>query len=201
MFMACLHVFDGHRMPTGMIRITTRPLGVQTGRQENIVCPWSGEQRPVGVSLNIKISSYHCGISISQKKRPEKSCFTHQPLIDAAVILNYFQTHINHRYLEQSCEIALRWMPKDTFDDKSTLVQVMAWCCQATSHYMNQCWPRSPMLYGVIRPQWVKVIAWCCQATSHYQGQCGSSNSSSIIFHHHHMASLVHNHIMVHGHK
>ena len=24
--------------------------------------------------------------------------------------------------------------------DKSTLVQVMAWCCQATSHYLSQCW-------------------------------------------------------------
>ena len=26
---------------------------------------------------------------------------------------------------------------------QSTLVQVMAWCCQAPSHYLNQCWPRS----------------------------------------------------------
>ena len=24
---------------------------------------------------------------------------------------------------------------------KSTLVQVMAWCCQASSHYLSQCWP------------------------------------------------------------
>ena len=28
-------------------------------------------------------------------------------------------------------------------DGKSTLVQVMAWCRQATSHYLSQCWPRS----------------------------------------------------------
>ena len=41
------------------------------------------------------------------------------------------------------CEIALRWMPLDLTDDKSTLVQVMAWCRQATSHYLSQCWPRS----------------------------------------------------------
>ena len=27
-------------------------------------------------------------------------------------------------------------------DDKLTLVQVMAWCYQALSHYLNQCWPR-----------------------------------------------------------
>ena len=31
-----------------------------------------------------------------------------------------------------SCEIALRWLSLDLTDDKSTLVQVMAWCCQAT---------------------------------------------------------------------
>ena len=42
-----------------------------------------------------------------------------------------------------SNEIALRWMPLDLTDDKSTLVQVMAWCRQATSHYLSQCWPRS----------------------------------------------------------
>ena len=56
-----------------------------------------------------------------------------------------------------SYEIALGWMPQDLTDDKSTLVQVMAWCRQATSHYPNQCWPRSPMPYGVPRPQWVNV--------------------------------------------
>ena len=55
-----------------------------------------------------------------------------------------------------SCEIALIWMSLDTIDDQSTLVQVMAWCRQATSHYLGQCWPRSLPPYGVTRPQWVK---------------------------------------------
>ena len=32
----------------------------------------------------------------------------------------------------------------------------MAWCRQATSHYLNQCWPRFPTSYGVTRPQWVE---------------------------------------------
>ena len=32
----------------------------------------------------------------------------------------------------------------------------MAWCRQATSHYLSQRWPRSMSPYGVIRPQWVK---------------------------------------------
>ena len=54
-----------------------------------------------------------------------------------------------------SCEIALIWMSLDFTDDQSTLVQVMAWCHQATSHYLSQCWPRSLSPYGVTRPQWV----------------------------------------------
>ena len=54
-----------------------------------------------------------------------------------------------------SCELALRWMLLDLTDDKSTLVQVMAWCRQATSHYLSQCWPKSLSPHGVTRPQWV----------------------------------------------
>ena len=54
-----------------------------------------------------------------------------------------------------SCEIALIWMLLDFTDDQSTLVQVMAWCHQTTSHYLSQCWPRSLSPYGVTRPQWV----------------------------------------------
>ena len=56
-----------------------------------------------------------------------------------------------------SCEIALIWMPLDFSDDQSTLVQAMAWCCQATSHYLSQCWPRSLSPCGVTGPEWVKL--------------------------------------------
>ena len=41
------------------------------------------------------------------------------------------------------CEIPLIWMSLDFTDDQSTLVEVMAWCRQATSHYLSQCLPRS----------------------------------------------------------
>ena len=54
-----------------------------------------------------------------------------------------------------SCEIAITWMSLDFTDDQSTLVQVMAWCRQATSHYLNQCWPWFLLPYGITRPQWV----------------------------------------------
>ena len=52
---------------------------------------------------------------------------------------------------------ALRWMPRDLPDDKSTLVQVMAWCRQATSHYLSQYWPNFMLPYGVTRPQLDKL--------------------------------------------
>ena len=54
-----------------------------------------------------------------------------------------------------SGEIALRWTSLDLSDDKSILVQVMACCHQATSHYLNQCWPRSLPPYSATRPQWI----------------------------------------------
>ena len=58
------------------------------------------------------------------------------------------------------CEIALRWMPLDFTDNKSTLVQVMAWSRKATSHYLSQCWPRSLLPYGVTRPQWFDSLVY-----------------------------------------
>ena len=56
-----------------------------------------------------------------------------------------------------SSEISLRWMSLDFPGDKSTLVQVMAWCRQATSHYLSQCWPRLVSTYVMAKPQWVNV--------------------------------------------
>ena len=57
-----------------------------------------------------------------------------------------------------SYEIALTWMPQDFVDDKSTLVQVMAWCRQATSHYLSQCWPRSMSPYGILGPNELIIL-------------------------------------------
>ena len=41
-------------------------------------------------------------------------------------------------------------------NEKSTLVQVMAWCHQATSRWLSQCWPRTISPYAIARPQRVK---------------------------------------------
>ena len=73
--------------------------------------------------------------------------FTFQPCF---ILIDIFKS---------SYDNVLRWMPQNLTDDKSTLAQVMAWCHQATSHYMNQCWPRSPTPYGVTRPHWVNSMS------------------------------------------
>ena len=60
-------------------------------------------------------------------------------------------------------EIVRKWMSEILTNEKSTLLQVMAWCHQATSHYLSQRWPRSMLPYGITRPQWVKTttqISW-----------------------------------------
>ena len=54
-----------------------------------------------------------------------------QPLGDVVVI---FQQMLHMRFF-------LRWIPqKNTLDDKSILVRVMAWCRQMTCLYPRQCW-------------------------------------------------------------
>ena len=68
-------------------------------------------------------------------------------------------------------------------DDKSTLVQVMAWCRQATSHYLNQCWPRSMSPYVVTRPQWVNS-SWPSDTIRHHRSiNIGSGNGLSPVQH------------------
>ena len=49
--------------------------------------------------------------------------------------------------LTSSCKVAVRWMPLKSADDKSTLVQVMGCCRQATSHHLSQRWAISLSQY------------------------------------------------------
>ena len=44
---------------------------------------------------------------------------------------------------------AFRWISQDLTDDKSTLVQVMAWCRQTTNHYLAQWSLKFMWSYGV----------------------------------------------------
>ena len=46
------------------------------------------------------------------------------------------------KFMNTSCEIVLGRLAKNTFADNSIMVQVMACCHQATSHYLSQCWSK-----------------------------------------------------------
>ena len=104
-----------------------------------------------------------------------------------------------------SCKRAFRRMSMDLTVKKSTLVQVMAWCCQATSHYLRQCWPRSMLLwnsffilstiivhrrslyffllpYGITRSQWVKRAPWCI-ASANPPAAVADESWASGVFH------------------
>ena len=88
--------------------------------------------------------------------------------------LDNFQAYVSDWWWRYHLWIVLRWISLDLSDDKSTLVQVMAWCRQAPSHYLSHCWPRSLSPYGVIRPQWVNP---CGAETTIFQTNLGKYHS------------------------
>ena len=76
------------------------------------------------------------------------------------VILQVYFSNSFYEYISWALhEIVLRWVLQNLTDDKSKLVQViMAWCHQARSYYLSQCWPRSMPPYGITRPQWSNLF-------------------------------------------
>ena len=81
---------------------------------------------------------------------PEGSCLGDSDVIFKMQLLILFWWLI----YSDHCRI----MPSDEWHrtcitwDESALVKVMAWCHQAPSHYLSQCW----LIHGVTRLRWVK---------------------------------------------
>ena len=44
----------------------------------------------------------------------------------------------------------------------------MAWCHQADSRYLSQCWPRSMLPFGVTWPQWVNTLRFKQHIQMHF---------------------------------
>ena len=83
------------------------------------------------------------------------------------------------------CEIAIIWLSLGFNDNQSTLVQAMAWCRQATSHYLSQCWPRYMSPNGVTRPQWVN----CPNPDSYFRfTKLSWINKENIVYLHNHIS-------------
>ena len=96
---------------------------------------------------------------------------THWPLGDLDSILKvlFLNLVLLIGIFRSSFDNALRWMSWDLTEDKSTLVQVMAWCRQATTYYLSQCWPRSVSPCGVTGAQWDLFMWFICGLCS---GDC-----------------------------
>ena len=68
-----------------------------------------------------------------------------------------FKFSIQKSSLGTCYKVALRWIPQNFPNKKSTLVQVMVLCHQAASHYLSQHWPRFMSPYGITSPQRVNL--------------------------------------------
>ena len=66
---------------------------------------------------------------------------------------------IHDRNLGIHGEIALKWMPQNLTNEKSTLLQIMDWCRQVAIHYLSQCQHISMLPYGITMSQW-GIITW-----------------------------------------
>ena len=141
----CPIVFQGHPSNFKVTRDKTSPILTQIGRFRTIGRSQLSNPSDLPCCSMMWTSGKTSGLSINifNSLAPEK-------------------LELNFRYVICKrismidgwgifCEIALIWMSLDFTDDQSTLDQVMAWCRQATSHYLSQCWPRSLSPYGVTR--------------------------------------------------
>ena len=77
----------------------------------------------------------------------------------SVIFLNIIFLSFYHWYQEHFHRNKSKLICEDFISQTSTLVQVMAWCRQAGSHHLNQCWPWSMIQCWprfIIRPQQVQ---------------------------------------------
>ena len=92
-----------------------------------------------------------------------------------ANVLNYFRSDFSDLWLRKLPSDECYWM----LPLINKHVQVMAWCRQATSHYLSQCWTRSMSPYGSNRPQWSNLhalVSYLCLRVASWLGTVMTSN-------------------------
>ena len=64
-----------------------------------------------------------------------------------------FKIITHNSSLDTRCKIAPRWMLRP--NEKSAIIQIMAWYLEKTNHYLSRCWPRSMSLHVITMTKWV----------------------------------------------
>ena len=79
-------------------------------------------------------------------------------------IFIFFFFYKTHEHVLWNCS-DMRASSQEHLWREVTLVQVMAWCCHAKSHYLSQYWARCILLYGITKPHVIqeRVSGWCFQ--------------------------------------
>ena len=107
--------------------------------------PWKGKINSCRTELlwRIGLNCYEDKLCVFNSLAPGRSESDSKNIIfNLILLIGVFRS---------SHDNAIWWMPPDLIDDKSTLVQVMAWCRQATRHYLGQCWLSSLSPYDIAR--------------------------------------------------
>ena len=87
------------------------------------------------------------------QKQASGALLTHWPLGDGHNFKSVISEHLwLPKFMSSSCEIAPMGTPQNAFDDKSTMVQMMAACRKATISYLSECWPRPVSPFGIAGP-------------------------------------------------
>ena len=163
--MICVHIYTLYNFSNFMMTSSSGDISALLA-----LCagnsPVTGEfpaQRPVtrsfdiffGLRLNKRLSKQSCGWWFETPScllwRHRNGFSSHpsriNPLslgkfssISKCVSLKHF---VMNDIWNSFCAIDLSQMPAGLIDDKSAMAQVMAWCRQATSHYLSQGCPRS----------------------------------------------------------
>ena len=89
----------------------------------------------------------HDSHQLTNSLAPGRSEFNFRQVIFSLIFCDW--------WLMRLLQNALRWTSLDLTDVKSTLVQVMAWCRQATSHYLSQCCHMLSLSYKELNPKWI----------------------------------------------
>ena len=96
--------------------------------------------------------------------RVETACLSHCPLGDVTVNSKVKLSNSLLGIVTSAYAVKLLLEERHrTYQLWSQQCFVMAWCRQATSQYLSQCWPRYFPQYSVIMPQWVNpFVASLC---------------------------------------